>query len=226
MDRLICPDIFDGHIKAFFTRKSLGVDIKKISRILSIKREEVFLPVQRHTDKVLVIDLNFKSTIADAVVTKRKGILIGVQVADCVPILLFDRRNSIIGAVHAGWRGTASQIIKKTIKSMFEYFSSSPQDIKIAIGPSIRWDCYDVDFEVKNAVYNATGKGKYYKKRSDGKYCVDLSSANMYQALLMGIPEENIWSSNECTYCNPNEYHSYRYGKDCTGRQGGFIGIL
>jgi YfiH family protein len=226
MDRLICPDIFDSHIKAFFTRKSLGVDIKKISRILSIKKEEVFLPVQRHTDKVLVIDLNFKSMIADAVVTKRRGILIGVQVADCVPILLFDRRNSIIGAVHAGWRGTASQIIKKTIKSMFEYFSSSPQDIKIAIGPSIRWDCYDVDFEVKNAVYTATGNGKYYKKRSDGKYCVDLSSANIYQALSMGIPEENIWSSKECTYCNPNEYHSYRYCKDHNGRQGGFIGIL
>ncbi len=226
MDRLICPDIFDGCAKAFFTRKSLGADIEKISRILSIKKENVFLPVQRHTDKVLVIDLNFKSMIADAVVTKNRGILIGVQVADCVPILLFDRKNSIIGAVHAGWRGTAARIVKKTIKSMFECFSSSPQDIIIALGPSIRWDCYDVDLEVKDAIYKATGNGKYYIEKSEGKYCVDLSSANIYQALSMGIPEENIWSSNECTYCSPDEYHSYRYCKDCTGRQGGFIGIL
>lgn len=226
MDRLICPDIFDGCAKAFFTRKSLGADIEKISRILSIKKENVFLPVQRHTDKVLVIDLNFKSMIADAVVTKNRDILIGVQVADCVPILLFDRKNSIIGAVHAGWRGTAARIVKKTIKSMFECFSSSPQDIIIALGPSIRWDCYDVDLEVKDAIYKATGNGKYYIEKSEGKYCVDLSSANIYQALSMGIPEENIWSSNECTYCSPDEYHSYRYCKDCTGRQGGFIGIL
>jgi hypothetical protein len=226
MDRLICPNIFNGCAKAFFTRKSLGADIERISNILSIKKDDVFLPVQKHTDKVLVIDSDLESMIADAVVTKRRGILIGVQVADCVPILLFDRRNSIIGAVHAGWRGTAAQIVKKTIKSMFKYFRSSPQDIKIALGPSIRWGCYVVEFEVKNAVYTATGNGKYHKERSDGKYCVDLSSANMYQALSMGIPEENIWSSNECTYCNPNEYHSYRYGKDCNGRQGGFIGIF
>jgi YfiH family protein len=241
MDRLICPDIFDGYVnpvrepgqgffsngvKAFFTRKSLGADIERISNILSIKKDDVFLPVQKHTDKVLVIDSDLESMIADAVVTKRRGILIGVQVADCVPILLFDRRNSIIGAVHAGWRGTAAQIVKKTIKSMFKYFRSSPQDIIIALGPSIRWDCYDVDSEVKDDIYKATGDGRYYKATGDGKYCIDLSSANMYQALSIGIPEENIWSSNECTYCSPDEYHSYRYCKDHNGRQGGFIGIL
>lgn len=226
MDRLIRPDIFDGHVKAFFTVKSLGVDIEKLISILSIKKEDVFLPVQRHTDKVLVLKYDSEPIVADAVVTKSRGILIGIQVADCVPVLLFDRRRLIIGAVHAGWRGTSAQIVKKTIKTMFDYFNSSPRDIKIALGPSIRWDCYYVDTEVKNAIYKATGDGKYYKEKSDGKYCVDLSSANMYQALSLGIPEENIWSSNECTYCNPDEYHSYRYDKDCTGRQGGFIGIL
>jgi len=240
MDRLVCPDIFDGHVnpvrkpgqgffsngvKAFFTSKSLGAEINKISNILSIKKEDIFLPIQRHTDKVLVIESDLESKVADAIVTKRKGILIGVQVADCVPVLLFDRKKSIIGSVHAGWRGTAAQIVKKTIKLMVEDFNSSPDDIIIAFGPSIRWNCYYVGYEVKDAVCKATGNGKYHVK-TDGGYCIDLSSANMLQALSMSIPEKNIWSSNECTYCNPDKYYSYRYSNGCAGRQGGFIGIF
>jgi YfiH family protein len=255
MARLICPDIFDGcvnpvrklatfrdkslrglglaplenlanGVKAFFTSKSLGADINKISNILSIKKEDIFLPIQRHTDKVLVLESDLESKVADAVVTKRKGILIGVQVADCVPILLFDRKKSIIGSVHAGWRGTAAQIVKKTIKLMVEDFNSSPDDIIIAIGPSIRWNCYYVGYEVKDAVCKATGNGKYHVEKTDGRYCIDLSSANMLQALSMNIPGKNIWSSNECTYCNPDKYYSYRYSNGCVGRQGGFIGIF
>ncbi len=240
MDRLVCPDIFDGHVnpvrkpgqgffsngvKAFFTSKSLGAEINKISNILSIKKEDIFLPIQRHTDKVLVLESDLESKVADAVVTKRKGILIGVQVADCVPVLLFDRKKSIIGSVHAGWRGTAAQIVKKTIKLMVEDFNSSPDDIIIAFGPSIRWNCYYVGYEVKDAVCKATGNGKYHVK-TDGGYCIDLSSANMLQALSMSIPGKNIWSSNECTYCNPDKYYSYRYSNGCAGRQGGFIGIF
>jgi YfiH family protein len=226
MDRLIRTNIFDGLVEAFFTSKSPGVDIKEISSILYIKEEDIFFPIQRHTDKVLFIESDLKSKIADAVITKKKGVLIGVQVADCVPILLFDSKKLIISSVHAGWRGTAAQIIKKTIKSMVDYFSSSPQDIKIALGPSIRGNCYCVDHKVKDAICRVTGDGNYYMERYKGKYCIDLSSANVYQAMSMGIPKENIWSSDECTYCNPEKYYSYRYEKDCKGRQGGFIGIF
>jgi YfiH family protein len=241
MDRLILPDIFDGSVnpvrkpgqgffsngvKAFFTKKSLGTDIKKISSMLSIKKEDIYFPLQRHTDKVLVVESDLEPKIADAVVTKRAGILIGVQVADCVPILLFDRKRLSIGAVHAGWRGTAAQILKKTINSMVEHFGSLPEDLTIALGPSIRWSCYRVDYGVKNAICKATGYGKYYIEKGDGGYCVDLSSANVLQALSLGVPEENIWGSHECTFCSPEEYYSYRYCKGHNGRQGGFIGIL
>jgi len=240
MDRLICPNIFNGHVnpdrrlrqdffsngvKAFFTRKSLGIDIKEISIIFSIKKEDIYLPLQKHTNEVITLENNFNPEIADAVITGRKGILIGVKVADCVPILLLDKRNSTIGAVHAGWRGTATQIITKTIESMIKHFNSSPEDIYIAIGPSIRWSCYQVGYEVQNAIYNATGDGEYYIQK-DGRYCIDLSSANIYQAVSMGVLKKNIWISHECTYCNPKEYYSYRYDKNITGSQGGFIGIL
>ncbi|OHE59281.1 MAG: hypothetical protein A2Z47_07870 [Thermodesulfovibrio sp. RBG_19FT_COMBO_42_12] len=226
MDKFILPEIFSNGVKAFFTRKSLGTDVKKISSILSIKKEDIYFPIQRHTDKVLVVESDLEPKIADAVVTKRRGILVGIQVADCVPILLFDRRKLIIGAVHAGWRGTAAQILKKTIKSMVEHFGSLPEDIAVALGPSIRWSCYRVDSGVKNAICTATGDGRNYVEKSDDGYFVDLSSANVLQAISMGVLEENIWSSHECTYCSPDEYYSYRYSKSHNGSQGGFIGIL
>lgn len=225
MNSLIFPDIFNSSVSAFFTRKFLGAHIEEICDLLSIQRGEIYFPIQRHTDKIHILNSDLRPEIADAVITERKGVLIGVQVADCVPILLNDRRRSVVGAVHAGWRGTAAQIIKKTIELMHRNFHSFPEDIKIALGPSIRWSCYEVGEEVIEAIYKATGEGEYFLQR-DGGYCVDLPTANMYQALSMGIPEENIWVSNECTYCSPMEYYSSRFSKGHTGKQGGFIGIL
>jgi hypothetical protein len=225
MDNLIHPDIFDGRIKAFFTKKSVGADIGKISNILGIEKENVYLPVQKHTDKVLVLHSDLGPKVADAVLTQRKGVLIGVQVADCVPILLFDRRKLVIGAVHAGWRGTALEVLKKAIRRMIECFNSMPEDIRIALGPSIRNKCYEVGQEVKDAIYNVLGEGEYYAPMN-GKYYVDLPAVNVLQAVSMGIPEENIWISNICTHCNPQDFHSYRYHRDLGGRQGGFIGVF
>jgi polyphenol oxidase len=225
MDKLIYPGIFNNDVTAFFTGKTLGADIEKICAMLSIRKEKIYLPIQRHTDNVLILDSDNSPKIADAVVTKRKGIIIGVQVADCVPVLLCDEHKGVLGVVHAGWRGTAAKIVIKTIKIMMELFNSLPGDILMAQGPSIKGDCYYVDDEVKDAVLRATGDGDYYALKN-GKYCVDLPAANMLQALSLGVPAKNIWSSTECTHCNPHAYHSYRYHKDHAGRQGGFIGIL
>ena len=137
---------------------------------------------------------------------------------------MIDPVNNAAGVFHAGWRGTASQILKNTIKAMQEGFHSSIKDVLIAIGPSIRQCCYEVGEEVKHAVYNVTGEGSYYR-RQNGKYFIDLSSANRIQALSMGIQEENIYHSDECTFCNPDRFYSYRYTKGSAGRQGGFIGM-
>jgi len=226
MEKLICPDIFSGNVKAFFTTRALGADLQKICSFLSIQREDIFLPIQKHTSKVYVLESDLEPKVADAVITKRKGILIGVQVADCVPILLHDRRKSVIGSAHAGWRGTASQIIKRTIRKMVECYRSSPKDINIALGPSIRWHCYVVDKGVKDTIYRATGDGRYYRKHTNRKYRIDLASANIHQALSMGVLKEHIWISDECTHCKSHKYYSHRHRKGSRGRQGGFIGIL
>jgi YfiH family protein len=224
-DELIWPGVFRGSATAFFTRKTVGAEVDKISSILSIEKENIFMPVQKHTDNIIVLDSNFEPRTGDAVLTRKRGMLIGIQAADCVPILLFDGKKSVAGAVHAGWKGTASRIIKKTISLMGERFGSMAGDIIIAVGPSIKGECYEVGREVKDAVSGATGEGTYCRN-SGGKYSLDLPRANILQALSAGVPEENIWCSPECTYCNPGDFYSYRRQKNHAGRQGGFIGIF
>ena len=225
MENIILLKIFGNKVNAFFTGKNPGSDLYRISKIASVKHEDIYMPLQQHTDRVLILDSDLEPKIADAVITNRKGLLLGVQVADCVPILLYDTGEDVTGVVHAGWRGTSEGILKKTITMMMDKFYSSPSNIIIAIGPSIRWCCYKVGFEVIESVGKITGKGDYIIERG-GQYCVDLPSANAYQAISIGVLPENIWISGECTACLPDKYYSYRYAKGTTGRQGGFIGII
>lgn len=236
MEHVIFPEIFEGVVKGFFTGRIPGADRERIAGLASVKKEAIYMPLQRHTDKIVTLDFDLELKIADAVITHRKDLLIGVQVADCVPILLHDPVKNVIAAVHAGWRGTAEGILKKTIKAITDKFYSEASGIVIAIGPSIRWCCYSVGYEVIEAVSKATDtvrnaergmrdQNAYYLEKGD-KYCLDLQGANKYQALSMGVPEKNIWLSGECTFCLPEKYYSYRFAKGPTGRQGGFIGIL
>jgi len=225
MDRIIYPDLMKDHVTAFFTGKNPGADPGNLSKVMRIKNEQIYMPIQKHTDKIAVIESSLLPIVADAVITRETGIIIGVQVADCVPILLYEKTKGVIGAIHAGWRGTAEAILKKTIKVVMDRFACSEDNIYIALGPAIRWCCYNVDFDVMNAVCHATGPGDYSVNKG-GKYCLDLPQANKYQALSMHIPPRNIWLSDECTFCNPDKFYSYRYARGTTGRQGAFIGKL
>ncbi|RJQ13886.1 MAG: peptidoglycan editing factor PgeF [Nitrospiraceae bacterium] len=220
------PNIASSGVRAFFTTKiSADNNINAaLAEELNIAAENIYLPVQKHTINIHVLDSAREPVIADAVVTNKKGILIGVLVADCVPVLLWDKRRGVIGAVHAGWRGTAGQILKETITTVEERYNCSTNDIAVAIGPSIRQCSYEVNEDVKSAVRDATGEGDYFRKKGE-KYFIDLSHANKLQALSKGILQENIWQSDECTFCNPERFYSYRYAGGSAGRQGGFIGM-
>jgi polyphenol oxidase len=210
---------------ACFTGKNPGTDLESIAELNRITRDHIYFPIQKHTDKVVVIGSSPEPVIADAVITKQKGLLIGVQVADCVPILLCDPEKQVVGAVHAGWRGTAQEILKKTIHTLCESFFSNPADILVAIGPSIRQCCYEVDDDVIRAVSRAAGNSACFRNKGD-KFWLDLASANQLQALNMGVPEGNIWMSDGCTCCSPEKFFSYRFSRGSAGRQAGFIGII
>lgn len=215
MMELIIPDIFPKGVKALFTTKE--------NHDLLYKRQPfpVYRPIQRHTPDVIILD-GMERKVADGVLTDKKGIILATETADCVPILLCDPAVPVIGAVHAGWRGTALGIIRNAIKKMKEVFCSEPSRILIALGPSIHGCCYEVDEPVKRAICSQTGSD--YEPRHN-KYYIDLAHENLRQALKEGIREDNIWLSGECTYCNPERFHSYRHHGAGAGRQGGLIVI-
>jgi len=213
------------HVTAFFTGKIPGADPAQLSKVLNIHADRIHMPIQKHTDKIAIVESNSYPVIADAVITKERGLLIGVQVADCVPILMYETTKGIMAAVHAGWRGTAEAILQKTIRLVTDRYICSAENIYVALGPAIRGCCYQVDFDVMHAVSRATGPGDYSASNA-GKHCLDLPKANKYQALSMGVPEKNIWLSEDCTFCRPDIYYSYRFAKGTTGRQGAFIGKI
>jgi YfiH family protein len=220
---IITPDNFKGlPVQAFFTTKGFHGEVGRLGT--EVHAKAVYLPLQKHTDKIIVVEYDLDPKIADAVVTNRRGLVIGIKVADCVPILLFDKRKHIAGAVHAGWRGTAEGILKKTIAVFRDYYHSAPADIMIAVGPSIKGCCYAVGPEVVDAVSRETGSGNYVLVRKENRF-IDLGAANKHQAVLAGILPENVWISDDCTQCLPEKYYSYRYSKGATGRQHGFIMI-
>ncbi|KAF0177730.1 MAG: hypothetical protein FD164_2333 [Nitrospirae bacterium] len=211
------PNMSEHKVAAFFATRQMPDDRKVLASYAGIGPQSVYLPIQKHTDIVQIIESDLTPHIADAVVTHRAGLLIGVKTADCVPVLLYDEKRRVVGAVHAGWRSSAQAILTKALAVFTDRFYSNPVDILIAFGPAICSDCYEVGSEVIEGVVKATGPGDYVSKRGS-KYHIDLRAANRLQALVFGIPAAKIWMSAECTCCRPEKYYSYRYAKGTTGR--------
>lgn len=217
-DSMIFPDIFEGHVMGFFTTREMGSYIKDLTG------RKVYFPIQEHTDTVIELDPALTPMVADAVITDRFDVIVGIKVADCTPVLIFDTRKLAIGVVHAGWRGTAKGILKKTINQLEYRYRSNPEDMLIAIGPCIGHCCFEVDKDVVDAVVHGSGPGEYYTEDGE-KYFLDLQKANKLQALSAGVPDYQISTIGECTHCKPDKYYSYRRDKDSSGRQGAFIGL-
>ncbi|MDH4027852.1 MAG: polyphenol oxidase family protein, partial [Nitrospirota bacterium] len=146
------PNLDSSELKAFFTTRTL-TDGKEhhisdaLADELGVPKGDIFMPSQKHTGSVHVLGPDPAPVVADAVVTSRKNVFIGVLVADCVPVLLYDPAKEVAGAVHAGWRGTAQRILMNTIRTMHEKFLCSASDILVAIGPSIKQCSYEVGEE-------------------------------------------------------------------------------
>ncbi|HSW63748.1 MAG TPA: peptidoglycan editing factor PgeF [Dissulfurispiraceae bacterium] len=217
-DFLIRPQNMPAHtVTAFFATRQVTDDMKVLASYVGIGPQNVYLPIQEHTDVVQIIDADLTPHIADAVVTHRTGLLIGVKTADCVPVLLYDEKRRVVGALHAGWRGSAQVILTKALAVLTDHFYSNPVDILVALGPAICSDCYEVGPEVIEGVVKATGPGDYFSKRGS-KYHIDLRAANRLQALAFGIPAAKIWMTADCTCCQSEKYYSYRYARGSTGR--------
>jgi hypothetical protein len=147
----------------------------------------------------------------DALVTNAPGLCVGVRTADCVPILIADERTHAVSAVHAGWRGTAENIVSHAVYEMITRYGSRREDLHAAIGPSIGPCCYEVGPEVAS---------RFDSRRQDS--CIDLPAINERQLEEIGVPD--IWIARECTFCDPRRYFSFRREKEQAGRMISFIG--
>ena len=196
---------------------------------LMIKPEQLVFPRQTHTNCVADISHIPENEIkeTDALVTNKTGICLCVQTADCVPILLFDKENNVIAAVHAGWRGTVKKIAEIAVQKMITNYNSSPKNIVAAIGPSISPDIYEVGIEVVEEVKKSIPNADVMlAKNSSGKFHLNLWEANRQVLLAIGLSEKNIEILGECSYTQTSKYFSARKEGLETGRMVSGIMLL
>lgn len=201
-----------------------------LARTFGITQERLVTVRQSHGSDILVIDApnddfsHFAGLEADAIITNQAGIMIGVTVADCVPILLLDPVKKVIAAVHAGWQGTAARITEKAVQGMCTVFGSRSADIKAAIGPCIGPCCYEVDKPVKDGFKNhETPWDAVAQASGTGKWRLDLALANRIQLEEAGLMIGSIQTDGQCVCCHKEFFFSYRRDAGETGRQIGFI---
>ncbi len=185
----------------------------------------------------------------DGLITNTAGVLLGVRIADCFPVILADRKRKAVGVFHAGWRGTAQRIVEKGVGEMRRQFGCQPENLVAAIGPGIGACCYEIGEEVENEfdsqfayskelfedVFDSWSlKTKYpmlfLNQRAPGhgepamSRHLDLVKANWCQLLDAGVAAENIQSVDQCTACRTDLFFSYRK-EQVTGRMLAVVGI-
>ena len=183
-------------------------------------------------------------------VTDTPGLVLAVLAADCLPVILVDRKRRAVGVFHAGWRGTVKRIVEKGVGEMRRHFGSDPRDMTAAIGPGVRGCCYDVGEEVRTEFeMQFAYAGRLFRevKESDPvrekypllfltarapghselpvKLFLDLVEANRQQLLDAGLLPRNIDATAPCTACNTELLFSFRTEKGVTGRLMGAAGI-
>ncbi len=199
-------------------------------RAFSLHPHQLLTVKQVHgTDLLLIDDENldlshFLSIEADGIITNQRGFMIGVLVADCIPLLLHHPGKKVVAAVHAGWRGAASGIIARAVESMTAHFHCAAEEILAAVGPGIGAHRFEVDRPVREAFRNGSGFwDQIATEVSLGHWQVDLSLSCRLQLEAAGIRTENIDTAAECTCCHQELFFSHRRDDGQTGRQLGFI---
>jgi purine-nucleoside/S-methyl-5'-thioadenosine phosphorylase / adenosine deaminase len=182
----------------------------------------VALPRQVHGVHIATAIAPEPRVEADGLVTATPGLLVGIVTADCVPVLLVDRRRRVAAAIHAGWRGAAGGVVEAGIAHLRAAFGARPDDLEAAIGPAIGGCCYEVGPEVIEAFRQRTGATTEVAWRTDGRRPrIDLRRAAQALLRAAGVPVVAILGP--CTRCAPG-YHSYRREGARTGRQLSFAG--
>jgi len=206
---------------------------------------------QIHSDLIHCVERAPEQILAgDGLMTDVPELLLAVQTADCLPVIVVDRKRRAVGAFHAGWRGTVKRIVEKGVGEMRRHFGSDPRNLVAAIGPGIHACCYEVGAEVRNRFETQYAyaaelfrevkdsdpvREKYpllfLTARAPGhgespvKLFLDLVEANRRQLMDAGVPANNIGGSPLCTACHQDLLFSFRADRGVTGRLMAVVGI-
>ncbi|MCZ6681479.1 MAG: peptidoglycan editing factor PgeF [Candidatus Poribacteria bacterium] len=218
-----------GVSRAPYHSLNLGAHVDDDSAAVSVNRQIFFRQIgldarhfvhcrQIHSNRVWFIDpaaplLQASPVEADAIITAHPSLAPGVFTADCVPIFILDAATPAIGMVHAGWRGTLTEIAAQTIRAMREHFGTAPSACLAHLGPSIQKCCYTVSISLADQFEQAFGP----RVRSD-ECTLDLQTANANQLLQAGVPPDAISVSPFCTACRTDLFYSHRAEGGRTGR--------
>ena len=211
------------------TEEAILNNYKSVLELMNSTPEMTVKSKQTHSDIVIKADKSYggegiikeqRFTEADGLITTEKDLTLLVFFADCVPILIADKKTKAIAAVHSGWKGTKDNITARAIEKFINESGSNPDDLLFAIGPSIGI-CH---FEVGEDVYDELTSlyGANCGKIEADKYYLDLKQAVVNQIMKFDIPIDNIAVSDECTYCSKNLY-SFRREAEKAGRMSAFI---
>lgn len=199
-----CALGFDPH-KAVLTRQTHTDIVRKVGR-------------EHHGTGLFAPELSE----CDALITNEPGTALVIFTADCTPILLYDPATGAVGAAHAGWRGTASGIARKTVEAMVSAFGCRPENICAAIGPNIGQCCFETDRDVPDAILAVMGsKAQPYIREAGPKYYVNLKGLNRLHLSQAGVT--SIAVSADCTACQPERFWSHRKVGALRGSQGAII---
>lgn len=206
------------HRPTTFPDKGVDKNRETLCKLLNLPYENLVVLPLVHSDKVLILEKDTKELIeCDAVITKLTNIPLLITYADCVPILLYAEDKNVLGLVHAGWKGTASKIVEKTLTAMHENFMVRPSQITAAIGPAISQKHYEVDEDVAKKLVDSCESEEILDK-SGKKPKADLKLANKLQLERCGIMK--IFSSDLDTASHNSKLYSHRMQPTRAGRQG------
>ena len=188
-------------------------ELPKVLDDIGLDYSSINVTRQVHSNKITHVngngDVNFYDE-TDGLIGGHGDVLV-IKSADCLPVIVYDKVNARIAAVHSGWKGTANSIIKDAIQKMM-ILGSRAEDLKIYVGPHIQ----KTSFEVMDDVKNVFEKNFKYKdiilKKDEEHYLIDLGRVVSLDAISMGVKEENIYVSSLDTVTD-KRFHSYRRDK-------------
>ncbi len=220
----------EGFVAAFGTREGAAegepfeATAKRLLRALGMPDAPLATCRQVHSAVVRAVrsdaDLGDTTTECDAVTMQRPGALLGIKTADCVPVLVADRRTGAVAGIHAGWRGAASRIVERGFASMVALWKTQRDDCIAAVGPSICAECYEVGSEVTARFRTEFpyADARLISNVHGDKAHVDLKTACAVQLELCGLAPENIFITDSCTMCENDLFPSYRVEGARAGR--------